>query len=357
MKKVVLLFALIPVIGLADTVLYYPGDPVDALGSPISGAGSALNLKTSSQEFKTWEMLTVPSPGWNVTRMFYLGSKPAAGPANMRIEFRQGLTRSGAFITSFGTLTNLHTGVATTTLVALNTPSSPHPLYRYEITGLNLTILPGTYFVSCWPSTLNEGYGMSFIQRASNPPNQVPGSSLDSFVATNSGGSATTWIGISAAADFCLGIAGETLGNTVTGTVTLGQYIPDEAGVQATFTLHSGGNQVDSKTVTLGASGAFSFTTSLSGTVEVKCKASHWLRKSLGTVNLSSASGLTGTLLNGDCDGNNATTTDDYLLFSAAFDTAVGDPEFNSNADLDGDGVVTTDDYIIFSENFDLEGD
>jgi len=62
-------------------------------------------------------------------------------------------------------------------------------------------------------------------------------------------------------------------------------------------------------------------------------------------------------LRNGDCDGNNSVTTDDYLIFNGAFDTSFGDPLFDPRADLDGDHHVTTDDYLLLSNNFDQDGD
>lgn len=62
-------------------------------------------------------------------------------------------------------------------------------------------------------------------------------------------------------------------------------------------------------------------------------------------------------LKNGDCDGNNSVTTDDYLIFNGAFDTTNGDDAFDPRADLDGDNNVTTDDYLLLSNNFDQDGD
>lgn len=62
-------------------------------------------------------------------------------------------------------------------------------------------------------------------------------------------------------------------------------------------------------------------------------------------------------MINGDVDGNNLINTDDYLAYSLAFDTVLGDPGFLPGADLNGDLMVTTDDYLIFSANFDIAGE
>lgn len=95
------------------------------------------------------------------------------------------------------------------------------------------------------------------------------------------------------------------------------------------------------------------------GTYDLRIKGSHWLAKRIQNVvvGASDIPNLSVSLINGDCDGDNLTTTDDYLVFSLAFDTVEGDPAFNPNADLDESGAVTTDDYLIFSQNFDLEGE
>jgi|GEM_PF-6796540 len=66
---------------------------------------------------------------------------------------------------------------------------------------------------------------------------------------------------------------------------------------------------------------------------------------------------LSFTFLAGDCNNDDYITTDDYLILSESFDTAVGDAGFDARADIDGNGAVTTDDYLILSTNFDLSGE
>lgn len=62
-------------------------------------------------------------------------------------------------------------------------------------------------------------------------------------------------------------------------------------------------------------------------------------------------------LLNGDVNGDNIVSTDDYLLLSHAFDSTPVDDNWLAAADLTGDGYVGTDDYLILNDNFDLVGD
>lgn len=150
----------------------------------------------------------------------------------------------------------------------------------------------------------------------------------------------------------------------VSGTVTLGDWLGDSSTIPVTVELRTPSTltAVATFTANLTAGGTYTFDLvppGIPGTYDVAIKASHWLRKVVPSV--SFAAGATTTvnvsLINGDVDGNNQTNTDDYLAFSEAFDTSIGDPGYNPNADLDGNGIVQTDDYLIFSMNFDQEGD
>lgn len=86
-----------------------------------------------------------------------------------------------------------------------------------------------------------------------------------------------------------------------------------------------------------------------------------WLRRYSGVFNRSSYDKTWSvfpavSLVNGDCDRDNEITILDYLILSAAFGTADGQPGFNTVADLDFDGEVTILDYLILSKNFEKRG-
>jgi len=89
---------------------------------------------------------------------------------------------------------------------------------------------------------------------------------------------------------------------------------------------------------------------------------SHWLQKSVPVnTNLGSISNVNLSFINGDCDGDNYVSTDDYALLSAHFDRYF-DPSnpgngFDPRADLDENDYIGTDDYLILSQNFDTSGD
>jgi len=91
-------------------------------------------------------------------------------------------------------------------------------------------------------------------------------------------------------------------------------------------------------------------------------KYSNWLSKKVAfDTTGGNQTGLDFTSLNGDCNGDDFITTDDYLIISEHFDTFFDplDPNngFDARGDLNYEGNITTDDYLILSNNFDLAGD
>jgi plastocyanin len=146
---------------------------------------------------------------------------------------------------------------------------------------------------------------------------------------------------------------------TVSGAITLQSYDPSPAGQQVTFEVRDGLSVVDTKLVTLGAGGAYSFTTTQSGSRAIAAKASHWLSKSSGNVTLS-AGGTTNvslTLLNGDSDGDNEVGIGDYAIISGAYNSGPGDANWDARGDLNGDDAVDIADYAILSQNYGLMGE
>lgn len=149
----------------------------------------------------------------------------------------------------------------------------------------------------------------------------------------------------------------------VRGTVSLGDFVGDVATRDVTVEVRQPGTGSVVETgqpSALNSSGAFAVKLQSRGTYDLAIKSSTHLSVLVSNVNLRDEGGDLAPLtlpLNGDCDGSNVITTDDYLVLSGAFDTVIGDPLYVMGADLNGDGVVTTDDYLILSGNFDLAGD
>ncbi|MCX7924796.1 MAG: hypothetical protein N2554_03175 [Fimbriimonadales bacterium] len=138
---------------------------------------------------------------------------------------------------------------------------------------------------------------------------------------------------------------------TLNGQVILQDYLPSPAGKTAQFTL-SNGALTDSVVVTLGANGAYSLQTGLSGTVQARVYVPGWLAKrqtlSIGTSGVVNANW---TLINGDANRDNQ--IDDADLLIVLFNFGANEPQ----ADLNGDGAVDDADLLIVLFNFGTIGD
>lgn len=149
---------------------------------------------------------------------------------------------------------------------------------------------------------------------------------------------------------------------TITGTVTLNDWIPDEAGTGFTFELMNvgGSTPIQTATGTLGASGVYGVTVTglVGGTYDLYIKSSHWLRQKVGSVSVSPAGGSADfSLINGDVNNDNEVGPADFALLSAAFGTFLGDPGYSAAADLNGDEEIGPADFAILSANFGTFGD
>jgi type 1 fimbria pilin len=154
-------------------------------------------------------------------------------------------------------------------------------------------------------------------------------------------------------------LRGTSVSATVTGHVALQDFTGTIAGQPCTITLTQNGQVVETKPVTLAADGSYAIQTAIRGNVTLQAKASHWLRRTTPSLNLTGA-GLTGVdfaLVNGDCDDDNEVAIGDYALLSSAFSSTPGDSNWDASADLNGDDTVDIGDYAILSGNYGLIGD
>lgn len=161
-----------------------------------------------------------------------------------------------------------------------------------------------------------------------------------------------------APANFWMGLERVEDTNIVAGNVTLGDFVNTDLTfeyVRVTFTngtgSHTFGTYIDP------ATGAFTVQgPPADGDWDVKIQGRTWLAATVGTVNIQFLGGGTvvgtGTLKNGDCDGDNEVTLADFGILSAAFGAVVGDANWNLQADLDRDNEVTLADFGILSANF-----
>jgi len=115
---------------------------------------------------------------------------------------------------------------------------------------------------------------------------------------------------------------------------------------------------IENHTIVVGYNGYYAFDTALTGVVSISFKGDHFLTTVKTGVNTAvGQDNLDVFLRNGDCDGDDTVTTDDYLILNNAFDTEPGDANYDVRADLSDNGPVTTDDYLAFNQNFDVSGD
>jgi len=139
---------------------------------------------------------------------------------------------------------------------------------------------------------------------------------------------------------------------TLAGTVNLADFLGTYTTQNVVVELRQGPYLIESRTVALNASRAFSFTVERRGSFDIFVKSSTFLRKKLAGVTIgdTGASGLVWTLANGDVDGNNEVNSDDFDLLVANFGGA-------GTGDVNRDGVVNSDDFDILVRNFGLLGD
>lgn len=122
-----------------------------------------------------------------------------------------------------------------------------------------------------------------------------------------------------------------------------------------TVQLQLTNGQISTHFLRKASDGYFHLKTYLEGQVRARITASGFLSR---VVDLTIDDNVASIALNnGDVDRDDVIGLFDYLRLSAAFDSAVGDPEFDADADIDGDGVVSLFDYLTLSANFDRAGE
>ncbi|MGV3616197.1 MAG: dockerin type I repeat-containing protein [Fimbriimonas sp.] len=147
----------------------------------------------------------------------------------------------------------------------------------------------------------------------------------------------------------------------IAGTVSLENFTGALAGKTMTIGVRTQGTTttLDTVNVTLSSTGAFSFFTDRTGTVDLALNVQGFLRKvvrvtlpTTGQVSAPAAS-----LVNGDADDDNRITTTDFTIVNRVFGTTTSSPNWNIRADLNGDGTVNAADVNIVQANQRRRGD
>ncbi|MDW8322217.1 MAG: family 10 glycosylhydrolase [Armatimonadota bacterium] len=137
------------------------------------------------------------------------------------------------------------------------------------------------------------------------------------------------------------------------------QWLGDSVPVQVEI-LRADGTPVKQTTLTPDEAGIITLPKEdavAPGWYDVRVKSSHWLSRRLRGVFLPSTGKASVSLVNGDVDGDNEVTLNDFGLLVRAFGTVSGDALWNPNADLDGDGEVTLFDFGILVDSFGWSGE
>jgi subtilase family serine protease len=158
------------------------------------------------------------------------------------------------------------------------------------------------------------------------------------------------------------GLYATLLGRTLRGTIALGNWSTTTAGVPVTLQVYKSGTStlIETRTATLASDGSFAVTTvAPDGAYDVYVKSSHWLRRKVASVTISSsgASGVSASLANGDVNGDNVVSLADFALVRTAFGSTSVSGNWNPNADLNGDGSVSLADFVIVRNQFGQAGE
>ena len=141
---------------------------------------------------------------------------------------------------------------------------------------------------------------------------------------------------------------------SVSGSIDLQSFYADKSGVSGTVDIRdsASGEVVESHPITLDASGNYSFTTSRTGDYTLAAKCSHWLSDAKNVSIALSGNVVNFSLINGDCNNDNAVDEGDFGMLSNAWYSSVGDLNFDARVDLNSDGAIDEGDFGILSNSW-----
>ena len=141
---------------------------------------------------------------------------------------------------------------------------------------------------------------------------------------------------------------------SVSGSIDLQSFYADKSGVSGTVDIRdsASGDVIESHPITLDASGNYSFTTSRTGDYTLAAKCSHWLSDAKNVAIAVSGNVVNFSLINGDCNNDNAVDEGDFGMLSNAWYSSVGDLNFDARVDLNSDGAIDEGDFGILSNSW-----
>jgi len=105
--------------------------------------------------------------------------------------------------------------------------------------------------------------------------------------------------------------------------------------------------------------GEFTIPNLIAGTYDIVVKGTYTLARRFNDISIvAGANLLAGVALpEGDANGDNLVSIEDFLLLSAAFGAYEDDPNYDSAADLDASGAVNIVDFSLLQNNFAMAGE
>ncbi len=160
----------------ADMVLWYNGDTIN------NGGGAANEEATDRGSVNVFDDFVVTDPqGWTIERVW----------SNDQVSF-DGVTqaswsiRSGMSVGNGGTVIAGGIATATQTLTNHDNPFALHPEYTIEVSGLSVSLAPGTYWLSVSPlvGTDTGGVLKSYVSQTTglNAVGTPPGNNANSLI-------------------------------------------------------------------------------------------------------------------------------------------------------------------------------
>lgn len=130
-----------------------------------------------------------------------------------------------------------------------------------------------------------------------------------------------------------------------------------EADLPVTFELRTPGTTdvIETSVATPNPDGTFTFECISRGTFDVTAKTTRHLRDKNVNINIAraGASGLSFSVVPGDCSNDNFINLDDFLILAATYEVS---PPLDPNADFNGDNLVNLDDFLILAANYETGG-
>ena len=163
----------------ADTILWYNGDLA------ANGGGTVNEQTTNGGSFNIYDDFNVAgAAGWNIDRVWSNNSMQFTGVTQAAWSIRSGMS-----VGNGGTVIASGTSSATQTPTGLSNPSLGFLDYTIQVTGLNVTLAPGVYWLSVSPlvgadpTVTSGGIFRSYNSRTdgTNAVGTPPGNDMNSF--------------------------------------------------------------------------------------------------------------------------------------------------------------------------------